>query len=36
MDNNIKNNDYIKFAKIYLEKAIIDSIREKTQNQEIK
>lgn len=35
MDNNIKNNDYIKFAKIYLEKAIIDSIREKTQNQEI-
>ncbi len=35
MDNNIKNNDYIKFAKIYLEKAIIDSIREKTQNKEI-
>lgn len=37
MDNNSKNkdNDYIKFAKMYLEKAIIDSIREKTQNDEI-
>nr|WP_317360165.1 DUF4314 domain-containing protein [uncultured Tyzzerella sp.] len=37
MDNNIKNkdNDYIKFAKMYLEKAIIDSIRKKTQNDEI-
>ena len=37
MDNNIKNkdNDYIKFAKMYLEKAIIDSIRERTQNNEI-
>ena len=37
MDNNIKNkdNDYIKFAKMYLEKAVIDNIKEKTQNNEI-
>lgn len=31
----MENNDYIKFAKMYLEKAIIDSIREKTKNNDL-
>lgn len=31
----MENNDYIKFAKMYLEKAIIDIIREKTKNNDL-